>query len=208
MRQLRAWRIGTECYVIETCEPCWSIAATMRHALSSDPYWFGLATLNYLSLAGPRCSARHGRGPVRWTSWRRDTVGQVATYSAPGRVDSSIRDWSLDCLLTFWLGPARPVLGRDRWHCPLRGQWQSLTWTLRTLAAGIWRPVRSARWSSVSALSSGRFEVTALVDHPRSRWYKARGGMAREEEARCCAPGSGMGRPTEKKIFFFLKNFF
>ena len=137
-----AWRIGTgESQVIQTCAPCWSIAATMPACSNlSDPYWFGLATLDYLKSWQAHSDVPHVTAwrSRRWTTaWRRgrwpDRSPRIGSRSA---TMARLRSVPWISRSTSGWGAARPVLGRDRRHRPLRGQWHTSDLTLPTLAGG------------------------------------------------------------------------
>ena len=134
----------------------------------SDPYWFGLAALNYLKYWQAR-DVPHVTAAVPPLDILAEgtLVGQVATYrllvrnhgsTAVGPMDLSVDLPAGARLDQCWVG----TVGIGR--CAVSGT--HLTWTLPTLAGGNTAAGPFGAVVDVSALSAGRFEVTASVDHP------------------------------------------
>ena len=134
----------------------------------SDPYWFGLAALNYLKYWQAR-DVPHVTAAVPPLDILAEgtLAGQVATYrflvrnhgsTAVGPMDLSIDLPAGARLDQCWVG----TVGIGR--CAVSGT--HLTWTLPTLAGGNTAAGPFGAVVDVSALSAGRFEVTASVDHP------------------------------------------
>ena len=134
----------------------------------SDPYWFGLAALNYLKHWQARDVPHVTIAVPPLDILAEGTLaGQVATYRLLVRNHGSTTvgpmDLSVDLpagvrLDQCWIG----TVGIGR--CAVSGT--RLTWTLPTLAGGNTAAGPFGAVVDVSALSAGRFEVTASIDHP------------------------------------------
>ena len=134
----------------------------------SDPYWFGLATLNYLKYWQARdVPLVTTAAPPLDIVAEGTLAGESATYRllvrnhgpvAVGPVDLSVDLPAGARLNQCWVG----TVGIGR--CTVNGT--HLTWTLPTLAGGKTTAGPFGAVVDVSALPSGRFEVTASVDHP------------------------------------------
>jgi pimeloyl-ACP methyl ester carboxylesterase len=134
----------------------------------SDPYWFGLAVLNYLKYWQARDvpSVTTSVPPLDIVA-EGTLAGQVATYRLlirnHGTVTVGPMDLSVDLpvgarLEQCWIG----TVGIGR--CAANGT--HLTWTVPTLAGGNTTAGPFGVTVDVSALSAGRFEVNASIDHP------------------------------------------
>ena len=134
----------------------------------SDPYWFGLATLNYLKYYQGRDVPQVTTAVPPLDIVAEGTLaGQVATYRLlvrnHGAVTVGPMDLSVDLpagsrLEQCWIG----TVGIGR--CAANGT--HLTWTVPTLAGGNTTAGPFGVTADVSALPAGRFEVNASIDHP------------------------------------------
>jgi pimeloyl-ACP methyl ester carboxylesterase len=134
----------------------------------SDPYWFGLATLNYLKYFQARDVPQVTTAVPPLDIVAEGTLaGQVATYrllvrnhgrGAVGPMDLSVELPAGARLNQCWIG----TVGIGR--CAVNGT--HLTWTLPTLAGDNTAAGPFVVSVDVSGLSAGRFEMNASVDHP------------------------------------------
>jgi alpha-beta hydrolase superfamily lysophospholipase len=134
----------------------------------SDPYWFGLAVLNYFKYWQARDMPQVTTSVPPLDILAEGTLaGQTATYRLLVRNHGSVTvgpmDLSVDLpagarLDQCWIG----TVGIGR--CAVTGT--HLTWTIPTLAGGNTTAGPFAAVVDVSTLPAGRLEVNASIDHP------------------------------------------
>jgi hypothetical protein len=142
----------------------------------SDPHWFGLAVLNYLKYWQARDVAYVTTAvPPLDILAEGMLAGQIATYRLlvrnHGPVAVGPMDLSVDLpagarLNHCWVG----VEGLGR--CATDGA--RVTWTLPKLSGGKTTAGPFGAVVDVTALSPGRFEVKAWIDHPAIQLAKTR----------------------------------
>jgi predicted alpha/beta-fold hydrolase len=134
----------------------------------SDPYWFGLATLNYLKhyLAPDVAQVTTSVPPLDILA-EGTLTGTNATYRLLVRNHGAVAVGPMDLTVDLpagarldqcWIG----TVGIGR--CAVNGS--HLTWTIPTLAGGNTTAGPFGAVVDVSALPAGRLEVNASIDHP------------------------------------------
>ena len=134
----------------------------------SDPHWFGLATLNYLKYYLARDVAQVTTAVPPLDILAEGTLaGPVATFRLLVRNHGTVAIGPMDLTVDLpagarldqcWIG----IVGIGR--CTVNGS--HLTWTIPTLAGGNTTAGPFGATIDVSALSPGRLEMTASIDHP------------------------------------------
>jgi hypothetical protein len=134
----------------------------------SDPYWFGVATLNYVKYYQARDIPQVTSAVPPLDILAEGTLtGNSATFRLlvrnHGTVAVGPMDLSVDLpagarLDQCWIG----TVGIGR--CAVNGS--HLTWTIPTLAGGNTTAGPFAAVVDVSGLSPGRLEMNASIDHP------------------------------------------
>ena len=134
----------------------------------SDPYWFGVAVLNYLKYYQARDVPEVTTSvPPLDILAEGMLAGDRATYRLLVRNHGTVAVGPMDLTVDLpagarldqcWIG----TVGIGR--CAVNGS--HLTWTIPTLAGGNTTAGPFAAVVNVSALPAGRIEVNASIDHP------------------------------------------